>query len=90
VKDTGDVTVTPPLVTCTDCAPAVPAGVVAVMRLALVTLTFVAAAPPTRTVAPEAKFVPEMVSVVPPVVGPLVGEMAVTVGAAGGGVDGIT
>ena len=71
MKDTGEVTVTPPLVTCTDCAPAVPDGVVAVMLVALTTLTLVAAAAPMRTVAPVEKVVPEIVTVVPPLVGPL-------------------
>ena len=62
--------------------PAVPAGVVAVMVVELVTLTPVAALPPMVTVVPLTKFVPVMVTLVPPAVGPELGDIAVTVGAA--------
>src|SRR4029079_14214512 len=61
-------------------APAAWAGVVAVIDVALATVTFVAAVPPTVTVAPVAKFVPVIVTFVPPAVDPLVGEIPVTVG----------
>ena len=44
------------------------------------TATFVAAAPPKVTVAPAAKFVPVIVTLVPPAVGPLLGDTLVTVG----------
>jgi hypothetical protein len=59
------------------------AGVVAVIEVLLTTLTLVAAVPPKLTVAPEAKFVPVIVTTVPPLAVPDVGEMAVTVGAGG-------
>ena len=42
--------------------------------------TAVAAAPPNVTVAPSTKSVPEMVTLVPPAVGPLFGDTDVTVG----------
>jgi hypothetical protein len=71
---------TPGLVTVTVTAPALPAGVVAVILVLLATTTFVAAALPNVTVAPDAKFVPVMVTAVPPAVDPLVGETPVTVG----------
>jgi hypothetical protein len=60
--------------------PALPAGVVAVIVVLLVTTTFVAAALPNFTVAPDAKFVPVMVTAVPPVAGPLLGLTLVIVG----------
>jgi hypothetical protein len=68
------------LVTVTVTAPALPAGVVAVIDVLLTTTTFVAAALPNVTVAPVAKFVPVMVIAVPPVVGPLFGLTLATVG----------
>lgn len=46
----------------------------------LTTTTFVAAVPPNVTVAPVVKFVPVMVTAVPPAVVPLLGETLVTVG----------
>jgi hypothetical protein len=72
----------PLTVTVTVTAPALPAGVVAVMVVAFTTTTFVAAALPNFTVAPEAKFVPVMVTDVPPATGPLFGLMLVTNGTA--------
>ena len=45
-------------------------------------VTPVAAAPPNVTVAPLWKFVPVMVTTVPPAVDPLVGDSDTTVGAA--------
>src|SRR3974377_1682251 len=57
------------------------------MVVLLVTLTFVAAAPPKLTVAPATKFVPVRVTTVPPVVGPLLGATLVREGR-GGGRDG--
>ena len=70
------------LVTTTLLAPAVPDGVVAVMLVALTTVTFVAAIPPmvTVTVPEVAKPVPVMVTPVPPAAGPLLGEIDVTDG----------
>jgi hypothetical protein len=70
----------PPTVTVTVTAPALPAGVVAVIWVALTTTTLVAAVAPNVTVAPVAKFVPVIVTAVPPAVNPLVGEILVTVG----------
>jgi hypothetical protein len=74
--------------TTTSRAPAVPAGVRAVSRVELEKVTLVAAAPPTVTVAPDTKFVPVSVIVVPPDVGPDVGETDVSVGAGVVGVPG--
>jgi hypothetical protein len=67
-------------VTVTVTAPAVPAGVIAVIVVLFVTDTFVAAVPPNVTVAPAAKFVPVIVTDVPPAVDPLFGDTFVTVG----------
>jgi hypothetical protein len=67
-------------VTVTVAAPALPAGVVAVIVVAFTTTTFVAAAAPNATVAPAAKFVPVIVTPVPPEVGPLAGLTLLTVG----------
>ena len=66
-------------VTVTVTAPAFPAGVVAVICFALTTTTFVAAVPPNVTVAPAAKFVPVIVTAVPPAVDPLFGDTLLTV-----------
>ena len=70
----------PLLVTVTVTAPALPTGVVAVILVLLTTVTLLADAVPKVTVAPEAKFVPVMVTAVPPVVEPLFGLTLVTVG----------
>jgi hypothetical protein len=70
----------PLTVTVTVTAPAPPAGVVAVIVVLLTTVTPVAAELPKVTVAPEAKFVPVMVTAVPPATGPLFGLTLVTVG----------
>ena len=70
-----------PTVTATVTVPALPAGEVAVIVVLFTTTTLVAATPPNVTVAPEAKFVPVMVTAVPPAVGPLFGDTFVTVGA---------
>ena len=48
----------------------------------LTTTTFVAAVPPNVTVAPAAKFVPVIVTAVPPAVVPLFGLTLLTVGGA--------
>jgi hypothetical protein len=69
-------------VTVTFTVPAACAGVVAVIVVLLSTVTLPAGLPPTLTVAPAAKFAPEMVTAVPPLVGPEGGAMLVTVGAA--------
>ena len=70
----------PGLVTVTVAAPALPTGVVAVMLVLLTTTTFVAAVPPNVTAAPAAKFVPVIVTAVPPAIGPLFGDTLLTVG----------
>src|SRR5271167_4743691 len=50
------------------------------MVVLLTTTTFVAAALPNVTVAPAAKFVPVIVTAVPPAVDPLLGVTLLTVG----------
>jgi hypothetical protein len=70
----------PLAVTVTDTAPALPAGVVAVIVVLFTTTTFVAAALPNVTVAPVAKFVPVIVTEVPPAVDPVFGLTLLTVG----------
>jgi hypothetical protein len=65
-------------VTVTETAPALPAGVVAVICVPLITTMFVAGVPPNVTVAPAAKFVPVIVTAVPPAVGPLLGDTLLT------------
>ena len=72
----------PVFVTVTVAAPAVPAGVVAVMDVLLTNVTFVAAMEPNVTVAPVAKLAPVIVTAVPPEVDPLFGDTLVTVGVA--------
>jgi hypothetical protein len=67
-------------VTVTVTAPAACAGVVAVIVVLLVTTTLLAAVPPNVTVAPVAKFVPVIVTAVPPSVDPLFGLTLLTVG----------
>jgi hypothetical protein len=68
-------------VTVTVTAPALPAGVVAVIVVLFTTVTPAAAALPNFTVAPVAKFVPVIVTDVPPAVAPVFGLTPVTVGA---------
>jgi len=53
---------------------------VAVICVPLTTTTFVAVVPPNVTVAPAAKFVPVIVTAVPPAIGPLFGDTLLTVG----------
>ncbi len=79
--------VAPPTVTVTSTVPE-PAGLVALQLVVLAQLTPVAAVAPKRAVVAPAvvlKPVPLMVTTVPPAAGPLVGLIAVTVGAEGGG-----
>src|SRR2546428_6074243 len=64
----------------TSARPAAWAGVVALICVALMRVTPVAALPPTATVAVASKLVPVMVMAVPPAVGPELGLTAVTVG----------
>ena len=78
-----DVALPPGVVTTTSCAPAVPAGVTAVIEVALTTTTLVAALPPMVTLLAPVKLVPVMVMGVPPRVVPLVGLTVVMVGTAG-------
>jgi hypothetical protein len=74
------------VVTRTLAVPAVPAGVVAVIEVALTTVTPLAAAPPIVTDVAPVKFVPVIMIEVPPRVVPVAGDIAVTDGADGGGV----
>ena len=70
------------LVTSTLAVPALPAGVVQVIDVVDVTEGDVQVLTPILTVvAPATKLVPVMVTLVAPVVAPLLGLMAVTVGA---------
>ena len=50
------------------------------MVVLFTTTTFVAAVLPKVTVAPATKFVPVIVTAVPPAIDPLLGETLVTVG----------
>ena len=77
-----NVAVPPAVVTATLFAPAVPAGVTAVMLVAETTTTLVAATPPTVTLLAPVRFVPVIVIAVPPRVEPLVGLTDVRVGGA--------
>lgn len=72
----------PGVVTTTLAEPTVPAGVVAVMLVALTTVTAVAAVPPMVTPVAPVKLVPVMLTLVPPEVGPVEGLTELTVGAA--------
>ena len=67
------------VVTLTSTVP-VPAGEVAVIWVAELTVKPVAAVAPKVTVVAPVKLVPVMVTVVPPVAGPNVGEIELTVG----------
>ena len=59
-----------------------PAGEVAVTDMALATFTFVAGVPPKLTAVAPVKLVPVIVTLFPPLFGPLFGDTAVTVGMA--------
>ncbi len=78
----GKVTVPPDVVTATLCAPVIPAGVTAVIEVALTTTTLVAATPPTVTLLAPVKFVPVMVIAVPPANTPVFGFTELIVGRA--------
>ena len=69
------------MVTTTLTPPAACAGVTAVIVVLPSTVTFEAAVPPKATVAPVANPVPEIVTEVPPVVGPDAGDKPVMIGA---------
>jgi hypothetical protein len=81
--------VPPGPVTVTSTVPPIfwelPGGAFAVIEVAEFTVTPVAALPPKETVSPAAKFVPVMVTVVPPDTVPETGETALTAGAPGKG-----
>jgi hypothetical protein len=74
------------LVITTLTGPAAWTGAVAVIDVALTTVTLVAAVPPNFTVAPERNPVPVIVVAVPPAAGPEAGAIDVTVGAGFGDV----
>ena len=80
------VAVPPGVVTATLCAPAVPAGVTAVMEFAFTTATLVAATPLTLTLVAPVKLVPVRVTVVRPAVLPVAGLTPVSVGTAAGAI----
>jgi hypothetical protein len=75
--------VPPGVVTVTSTVPTVPAGAVAVMLVALLTVKVARFAPKSTAVAPV-KVVPVTVTLVVPVLCPEVGLTPVTVGAGGG------
>ena len=75
------VAVPPAVVTATLLAPTLPAGVLAVIEVALTTTTLVVATPFTVTLVAPVKLVPVIVNAVPPEVVPEVGAMEVIVGA---------
>ena len=68
------------LVTIIEYTPCVFAGVTQVMLVVLTTTTLLQATPPIVRVAPEIKPVPAIVTEVPPVINPLLGEIEVIVG----------
>ena len=70
----------PVVVTTIGLDPAAPAGVFAVMEVEFTNTTLVAATPPIFTVAPAIKFVPVMVTAVPPTSAPDDGLTEVIVG----------
>ena len=81
MKALGLLAVPPGVVTVMACAPAVPAGVTAVMEVLDTTTTLVAVTPPTVTLLAPVKFVPVIVIAVPPRVVPEIGEILAIVGA---------
>ena len=75
--------VPPGVVTVTSTAPAsAAAGAVAVILVALTTVTPLAAVAPNLTALARLRFVPVIVTVVPPPSGPALGARPVTVGVA--------
>ena len=69
-------------VTVTSTVPAAWAGDVAVIEVGLTTVNDAAATPPKLTLVAPVKFVPLMVTLVPPALEPVFGLMLVTVGPA--------
>ena len=72
--------VPPAVITVTSTVP-VPGAVVAVIEVALVTVNDAAAKPPKLTFVTPVKFVPVMVTLVPPAPEPVLGLTPATVGA---------
>ena len=72
----------PAVVNTTSTAPAALAGVTTVTDVALILVSDVPAVPPKVTLVVADKFVPVIVTVVDPAVGPLTGDTEVIVGAA--------
>ena len=72
-----------PVVTRTLTVP-VPAGDVAVIEVALLTVKLAAGVAPKLTALAPVKSVPVIATLVPPAAGPVAGEMEVTAGAGGG------
>lgn len=70
----------PPVVTITPTAPALRSRVTQFIVVLFTTLTVVAAIPPNVTIVAPVKFVPVIVTFVPPRVLPVNGEMSVMVG----------
>jgi hypothetical protein len=62
--------VPPEVVTVTSTVPAVPAGLVEVIWIALLTVNVTAVVVPNATPVAPVKFVPAIVTEVPPLVGP--------------------
>ena len=78
-----DVALVPPdVVTIMSTVPAAPAGEVAVICVAELTVYDVALFAPNLTAVAPVKLVPVMTTLVPPAVGPDAGDTPVTVGAA--------
>ena len=72
--------VPPAVVTRTLALPAVPAGVVQLRLVSLMTTTLLQALPPTVTALAPVRSVPVMVMAVPPAMGPALGDTPLTVG----------
>jgi len=75
-----DVAEVPPVVVTLISTVPVPAGEVAVIWVAELTVKAVAAVPPKFTAVAPVKLVPVMTTLVPPASGPDVGEIDVTAG----------
>ena len=73
--------VPPGVVTVTSTVPAVSAGAVAVMLVALLTVKLVAAVEPNLTAVAPVRLVPVIVTVFVPASGPAAGATCVTAGA---------
>ena len=68
------------VVTVTSTVPLLPAGLTTVIWVSLSTVKLLVPVEPNETLVAPVKLEPVMVTVVPPVVGPLAGLMPVTVG----------